>query len=54
MIFLPAFLSSNLFEILIIKKPVYSFWAFSFITSFIYILNNIIDIDEDRLHIEKR
>ena len=54
MIFLPAFFSGNLFEILIIKELVYSFLAFSFITSSIYILNDIRDIDEDRLHIEKR
>ncbi len=54
MIFLPAFFSGNLFELLIIKELVYSFLAFSFITSSIYILNDIRDIDEDRLHIEKR
>ena len=53
MIFLPAFFPGNSLEILIIKEPVYSFWAFSFITSSIYILNDIIDIDRDRLRIEK-
>jgi len=54
MIFLPAFFSGNLFEVLVIKNLINTFFGFSFVTSAIYILNDIKDVNEDRLHSVKK
>ena len=54
MIFLPAFFSGNLFEMARFIDLIYAFFGFSFVTSSIYILNDIKDINEDRLHKEKK
>ena len=49
-IFLPAFFAGELFNPVHFIELLKSFFAFSFITSSIYILNDALDVDEDRHH----
>ena len=50
LIFLPIIFSKNLFNIDILKKCIVAFFAFSLISSVIYILNDLKDIEKDRKH----
>ena len=49
-IFLPIFFAQEIFEFSKLIELASAFIAFSFVTSSIYILNDILDIDEDRNH----
>lgn len=49
-IFLPAFFSLKLIKPEIITKTGLSFLAFSFLASAVYIFNDMLDVEEDRLH----
>lgn len=53
-IFIPLFFSSKFFELENLKITFYSFLAFSLITSFVYIINDILDINYDKVHSEKK
>ena len=53
-IFIPLFFSSKFFEQENLKITIYSFLAFSFVTSFVYIINDILDIQYDKIHSEKK
>ena len=53
-IFIPLFFSSKFFEQENLKITIYSFLAFSFVTSFVYIINDILDIKYDKIHSEKK
>ena len=50
LIFLPLIFSKNLFNLNILSKCIFAFFTFSFISSVIYILNDLKDIDKDRNH----
>ena len=54
LIFIPAFFGEEIFQINIILKLLFGFIAFSFGTSFIYIINDIRDCEQDQKHEEKR
>jgi len=49
-IFLPIFFAQEIFQLSKLIELAFVFIAFSFVTSSIYILNDIIDIEEDRNH----
>ena len=49
-IFLPIFFAQEIFQFSKLIELGLTFIAFSFVTSSIYILNDILDIDEDRNH----
>ena len=49
-IFLPIFFAQEIFKFSKLIELGLTFIAFSFVTSSIYILNDILDIDEDRNH----
>ncbi len=53
-IFLPAFFNLQLYDYSIFKNSILSFISFSFVASSIYILNDVIDVNEDVLHPEKK
>ncbi|RYC51417.1 hypothetical protein DN53_14570 [Flagellimonas olearia] len=56
-IFLPVFFSGRLLEVLFdhsIYKAIILFFAFSLTSSLIYILNDALDVEKDRLHPEKK
>lgn len=53
-IFIPLFFSSKFFEQENLKITFYSFLAFSLVTSFVYIINDILDIEYDKIHSEKK
>jgi len=53
LIFLPLLFSKRVFEVELLKNAVIGFISFSLITSCVYIMNDIYDIDKDRLHSTK-
>jgi len=52
-IFLPTFFAGEILDFSKVENLLYSFFSFSFIASSIYILNDIKDVEEDRLHPKK-
>lgn len=52
--FLPVFFAKKLFEIPRLEHLVAGFFAFSFVASCIYIINDYRDIEDDRKHPKKR
>jgi len=54
LIFAPLFFSGNFFNTGMLYQGIKLFFAFSFIASFIYIVNDIVDRDKDRLHPQKK
>ena len=49
-ILLPIVLSGRLFDIELIKVNLLGFVSFSLIASFIYVINDILDVNQDKLH----
>jgi len=52
-IFIPLFFATGLFNTQLIASTVFGFICFSLLSSIIYILNDISDIEKDRLHSTK-
>lgn len=50
LVFLPLFFSINLFNYSLIINCIVAFLCFSFAASIVYVLNDIKDIDKDKLH----
>ena len=50
LLFFPALLNNKLFYFDTLTTLIISFFSFSFIASSIYVLNDIIDVNSDRLH----
>jgi len=50
LIFLPLIFSGNLYNIKLLKINLLGFVSFSFIASVIYIINDIFDVKQDKLH----
>lgn len=53
-VFLPAFFSGNILSAPVLTESLIAFFAFSFAASAIYCLNDLIDVEADRLHPTKR
>lgn len=53
LVFLPLIFSKRMFESDLILKTVFAFISFSFISSFVYIINDIKDLEKDKLHSTK-
>ena len=53
-IFLPMFFSMNLFNFSMLASCVMGFVAFSLLTSVIYVINDMVDIEKDKLHPKKK
>ena len=53
-ILLPLFFSGELFDSIKFLKIFYSIIGFSLVTSFIYIINDIFDMEFDKIHSEKK
>lgn len=54
LIFVPLIFSQNLFELDYVRLSVIGFFIFSFMSSSIYIINDLIDINEDKVHPVKK
>jgi 4-hydroxybenzoate polyprenyltransferase len=54
LIFLPLLLAHNLGNADIFVKLVIAFFSFSFVASFVYIINDLLDLEADRLHPRKK
>ena len=50
LIFLPLVFSQNLFDLTLLKKTILGFFAFSILSSIVYIVNDIQDVEKDRKH----
>lgn len=50
LIFLPLVFSQNLFDISLLKKALLGFCSFSILSSIVYIINDIQDVEKDRMH----
>ena len=50
LVFLPIFFSTNLLNTKYVIMSFLAFFAFSFISSIVYVLNDIQDVEKDRLH----
>lgn len=50
LIFIPAFFGRDLLNIKLIINLIIAFWSFSFATSFVYIINDLKDIEADKQH----
>jgi len=54
LIFLPMVLAHRFFEVELLTRAVWAFISFSFCASSVYLLNDLFDLDSDRLHPSKR
>jgi len=54
LIFAPIFFSSNFFHLEILAETFVAFLCFCLVASAVYILNDILDIENDRIHPRKR
>lgn len=50
LIFLPLVFSQNLFDLTLLKKTILGFLSFSILSSIVYIVNDIQDVEKDRKH----
>jgi len=53
LVFIPLFFSLSFFDASVVKTAVLGFLSFSLLSSIVYILNDIRDIEKDRLHSSK-
>lgn len=54
LVFLPIFFSSNIFNINLLLTSVLAFFIFSFTSSIVYVVNDMNDIEKDKLHPVKK
>ena len=54
LIFLPLFFSGNIFNIPLLLTSILAFFIFSLTSSIVYIMNDINDIEKDKLHTVKK
>ena len=54
LIFLPLIFSGNLFEMDLLQKSIIAFIIFCLTSSIVYVINDINDIDKDKMHPEKK
>lgn len=53
-VFLPIFFAAKILDVELLGKSIIGFIAFSLVASSVYILNDYMDIEADRLHPEKK
>lgn len=53
LIFLPLVFSQNLFNINLLSKTIFGFFSFSILSSIVYVINDIQDVEKDRRHSTK-
>jgi 4-hydroxybenzoate polyprenyltransferase len=54
LIFLPAFFAGHIFSVNVYIYLILTFFAYSFIASSIYVINDLFDIEKDKLHPVKK
>lgn len=53
-VFLPAFFAARLLQPVVFQQAIGAFFAFSFVASAVYILNDLVDAEHDKNHPKKR
>jgi decaprenyl-phosphate phosphoribosyltransferase len=53
-IFLPLFFSGNFFKDSLLLEVCHAFFVFCLVSSFVYVVNDLIDVDSDRVHPTKK
>lgn len=53
-VFLPIFFAGKILDLHLLLNSIVAFFSFSFIASSIYIINDYIDIEKDKMHPEKK
>jgi len=53
-IFSPLFFSGKISDVVLLKQSLFAFISFSFLTSSVYILNDYLDLEQDRAHPSKK
>ena len=53
LIFLPLVFSQNLFDFELLSKAIFGFFSFSILSSIVYVINDIQDVEKDRNHSTK-
>ena len=53
LIFLPLVFSQNLFNFDLLSKTIFGFFSFSILSSIVYVINDIQDVEKDRKHSTK-
>lgn len=53
-IFMPLFFHGKIFDTKLLQNTIWAFLGFSFIASSIYVYNDLRDVEEDKLHPEKK
>jgi 4-hydroxybenzoate polyprenyltransferase/predicted HAD superfamily phosphohydrolase YqeG len=54
LVFAPVFFAGSFFDLGILSKAVVAFFAFSFSASIVYVFNDAVDLESDRLHPKKK
>lgn len=54
LLFLPFIMAHKLFDVNIIQNVLVGFFSFSFLASFVYVLNDLMDLEADRIHPRKK
>lgn len=54
LLFVPLFTAHRYFDLLILKEALLGFFAFGLCASSVYLINDMVDIESDRLHEKKR
>ena len=54
LVFVPVILSHNYTDLILFKQSIIAFFGFSFTASSVYILNDLSDLDADRVHRRKK
>ena len=54
LIFLPLILAHKFFDVNLLFKALVAFFSFSFLASSVYIINDIMDVESDRMHPTKK
>lgn len=54
LIFLPLLMAHKFFDVSLYIQVVYAFFAFSFTASFVYVVNDLLDLESDRKHPRKK
>lgn len=54
LVFAPIVFASKIFDLVLLRNVVFAFFSICFAASFVYVVNDIFDIESDKVHPQKR